>query len=88
LDTRMDRLDTRIDDMEAGQTAVRVELMARMDRLQDSLTAIRDDIGVNMGAADGHMASTQEFGKQGSRDHRRPMTGSAVRNSSGLPPGF
>ena len=26
--------------------------MSRTDRLQDSLTAIRDDIAVNMGAAD------------------------------------
>ena len=32
--------------------ALRTDLMARMDRLQDSITAIRDDIGVNMGAAD------------------------------------
>jgi hypothetical protein len=31
---------------------VRSDLMARMDRLQDALTAIRDDIGVNMGRAD------------------------------------
>ncbi|WP_428485950.1 hypothetical protein [Rhodopila sp.] len=38
--------------LEAGQTALRLDLMARMDRLQDGLTAIRDDIGVNMGAAD------------------------------------
>jgi hypothetical protein len=37
--------------------------MGRMDRLQDSLTAIRDDIGVNMGRADAAVrvnASTRE----------------------------
>src|ERR1019366_6550894 len=53
---RMDRLEagmtTRIDRLEAGQIATRVDLMERMDRLQDSLTAVRDDIGVNMGAVD------------------------------------
>jgi hypothetical protein len=49
--------------LEAGQTAVgnavsvdltrtRVDLMARMDRLEDGLTAIRDDIAVNFGPAD------------------------------------
>ena len=39
----------------AGQATLRVELMGRMDRLQDAVTAIRDDIGVNMGAADAAM---------------------------------
>jgi uncharacterized phage infection (PIP) family protein YhgE len=35
-----------------AQTSLRVDLMARMDRLQDGLTAIRDDIGVNIGAVE------------------------------------
>src|ERR1019366_6906923 len=56
MTTRIDRLEagmtTRIDRLEAGQIATRVDLMERMDRLQDSLTAGRDDIGVNMGAVD------------------------------------
>ena len=30
----------------------RSDIMERVDRLQGSLTGIRDDIGVNMGAAD------------------------------------
>ncbi len=33
-------------------TQVRVDLMARMHRLEDGLTAIRNDIAVNFGAAD------------------------------------
>lgn len=36
----------------ADLTTFRTDLMARLDRMQDSITAIRDDIGVNMGAAD------------------------------------
>jgi hypothetical protein len=36
-------------------TSLRVELMARMDRLQNTLTTARDDLAVNMGAVD-HMA--------------------------------
>ena len=48
----MTGMTTRIDRLEAGQIATRVDLMERMDRLQDSLTAVRDDIGVNMGAVD------------------------------------
>jgi hypothetical protein len=31
---------------------VRVAIMERVDRMQDRLTAIRDDIGINMGAVD------------------------------------
>jgi methyl-accepting chemotaxis protein len=31
---------------------IRADLMARMDRLQDAITAIRDDITVNFGRAD------------------------------------
>jgi len=38
--------------LEAGQISLRVDLMARMDRLADALTLIRDDIAVNMGAAE------------------------------------
>lgn len=38
--------------LENGQTELRVDMMARMDRLQDSLTAVRDDIAVNFGTAD------------------------------------
>ena len=49
LMARIDRLQDRT---QVGMDTLRTELMARMDRLQDSITAIRDDIGVNMGAAD------------------------------------
>jgi uncharacterized coiled-coil DUF342 family protein len=36
----------------AELTQMRVDLMARMDRLEDGLTAIRDDIAMNFGTAD------------------------------------
>ena len=45
LRTDMSRLD-------AKQTSLRVDIMARMDRLQNSLTGIRNDISVNFGSAD------------------------------------
>ena len=50
---------------------LRVGMMERMDRLQDSVTAIRDDIGVNMGradraheAADGTRSELRALGEQ------------------------
>ena len=52
LEDRLGKLEDRLAKLEDGHTRLRVELMARMDRLQDSLTAVRDDIAVNMGAAD------------------------------------
>jgi predicted nucleic acid-binding Zn-ribbon protein len=36
--------------LERHQTNLRVAVMDRMDRLEDKLTAIRDDISVNLGA--------------------------------------
>ena len=54
----LERLEARLTNLESGQTQLRVDLMGRMDRLQDSLTSIRDDIGVNMGRADrAHVAA-------------------------------
>ncbi|WP_428542603.1 hypothetical protein [Rhodopila sp.] len=38
--------------MGADLTRLRVDMMARMDRLQYSLTAIRDDISINYGTAE------------------------------------
>lgn len=36
--------------LEEGQARLRVDLMERIDRLDNRLTTIQDDIGVNMGA--------------------------------------
>jgi hypothetical protein len=38
--------------IEMGQIKLQADIMARIDRLQDAITAIRDDVGVNMGAVD------------------------------------
>jgi hypothetical protein len=38
--------------LEASLTSLRVDLMARMDRLEDINTKIRDDIAVNFGTVD------------------------------------
>ena len=38
--------------MQQNQTVLRMDLMARMDRLGDQITSIREDITVNMGAVD------------------------------------
>ena len=45
-------LRTEVTGLRTGVTGLRVDLMDRMDRLQNALTEIRDDIGVNMARAD------------------------------------
>jgi predicted nucleic acid-binding Zn-ribbon protein len=49
---KIDRLESGQSLMRSELTTLRVELMARMDRLQNTLTLVQDDITVNMGAAD------------------------------------
>ena len=46
---RLEALDGRIERLEAVQTRLRVDLMERMDRFEDRLTAFGDDLVVNMG---------------------------------------
>ena len=48
----LDRLEAGQAKLEAGQVQLRVDLMARIDRVQDTLTTVRDDITVVMGRAD------------------------------------
>ena len=48
----LERLEAGQTNLEAGQTKLRVDVMERMDRLQDAVTAIRDDISVDSGAVD------------------------------------
>ena len=45
-------LEGRLVILEKGQTSLRVDLMARMDRISDQITLIKDDMGVTMGASD------------------------------------
>jgi uncharacterized phage infection (PIP) family protein YhgE len=45
-------LEAGLTSVKASQTSLRVDLMARMDRLENINTAIRDDISVNFGAVD------------------------------------
>ena len=45
-------LDTLRREARADLTELRVAMMGRMDRLQGTMTGIRDDIGVAMGSAD------------------------------------
>ncbi len=49
LDTRLDHLAARLDRSEAVHIQTRTELMARMDRLQDAMTDMRNDVLVNFG---------------------------------------
>jgi hypothetical protein len=61
--TELGAVKTDLSGVKTDLLGVRTDLMGRMDRLQDSLTAIRDDIGVNMGRADAAVranASTRE----------------------------
>ena len=63
LDTSVGRLGASVASLAAALEAsrrearaelaeLRVAMMSRMDRMQDTVTEIRDDIGVAMGAAD------------------------------------
>jgi peptidoglycan hydrolase CwlO-like protein len=52
LDTKVGALEGRMTTMEGKITTLRVDLMARLDRHEDALSAIRDDIAVSMGRAD------------------------------------
>jgi chromosome segregation ATPase len=52
MDERIGHLDQRTASMGEEITRLRVEVMARLDRQQDMLTGIRDDIGVNMAATE------------------------------------
>lgn len=59
IDGRLGRLEERQATLEKGQaalekgqTSLRVDLMARMDRLSDQVTLIKDDQTVTMGASD------------------------------------
>lgn len=51
-DSLLDRIPAKLDVLEAGQKQLRIDLMARMERLGDEIGRIRDDIGVNMGRAE------------------------------------
>lgn len=44
--------DPDVDTLQTDQDSLRVELMARLDRLQDAVNTLRDDIGVNFWATD------------------------------------
>jgi hypothetical protein len=46
------RLEAGQASLQAGQAKLRGDLMERMDRFENKLTAIRDDIAVNHGTAD------------------------------------
>ena len=47
---RLDHIDANLEAVLGEALRSRSELMSRLDRQQDLLTAIRDDIGVNMAA--------------------------------------
>ena len=52
LYTRLERLEANLERLEASHTRLRVEVMARIDRMQDKLGGILEDIAVNFGRAD------------------------------------
>ena len=72
----LQRMDTRLEALERGQgnlerelAEVRAHLMARMDRLQDTLNRVHEDITVNIGRAD-----TVERKGDHTRDELRDLT--------------
>ena len=56
MDDRLQVVEAAVTDrlqvVEKNMTDLRVALMDRMDRLQETLTGIRDDVGVNMHHSD------------------------------------
>lgn len=49
---RLDTMSARLEQIEGGQGRMRIELMDRIDRLQNHLTSLQDDVAVNFGRAD------------------------------------
>lgn len=52
LESRMDRADARTDALFAELTATRSGIMDRMDRIQDALTDLKDDLTVTHATAE------------------------------------
>lgn len=52
LDQKVDRLDQKVDQLANDVTGLRVDLMARVDRLNDALGQLRDDMSVNFSNTD------------------------------------
>lgn len=52
-----------------GMTSLRTDLMSRMDRMADTLNAIRDDIATNYGAADHALRLNQNTRDEGRALH-------------------
>ncbi len=80
--------------LQQNQTVLRVDLMARMDRLGDQITSIREDITVNMGAVDsvrtaneGTKAELRALGEMVFTMHRQVRRlQTQVEELSGKPP--
>ena len=83
LGERIGHMDERLSHMDGLQSEtarLRVEMMGRLDRQQDVLASIRDDIGVNMAPTDRVREANVETRKdvhqlteQVSLIHRRPV---------------
>lgn len=52
VESRLDKVESRLDGIEAGQIKLRTELSMRIDRLQEAVVHMKDDITVNFGRAD------------------------------------
>jgi archaellum component FlaC len=52
IEHRFERFDDSLERIETGLKTFRVDAMSRMDRLENRLTEIRDDVGVAMGSAE------------------------------------
>ena len=62
------RIEDRLTKLEDGQTKLRVNVMARFERVEDNLSEIRDDINVNM-----HRADRADDNASHTRDELRSM---------------
>jgi uncharacterized phage infection (PIP) family protein YhgE len=74
LRTGQEALRTGQDTLRMGQDTLRVDVMARMDRLQDSVTSLREDVAVNFARADHASRSVVQFRNE------QTSTTTALRN--------
>jgi chromosome segregation ATPase len=70
LQTELTGVQAELTGLETSQEKLRVDLMARMDRLQDSLSGVRDDIVTNFGV---HLSDSERLDH--TRDELRDLSG-------------
>lgn len=67
LDARIDGIDTRLGRLETGQTRLRTDLGASLERMNDKMTALTEHTVLALGAVE-HARRTAEHARDEGRD--------------------